>query len=152
MPEIDLHHHTADEALRAFVAFYNREFRKGSREPIRVIHGYGSSGEGGVIRRKLRTFLETCSASLEWKPGEDIENNPGFSMVYPRRSLPDVDVQLAAAILAFCVTPRTESKIAGEFRKYGQSAVKEAIRGLLKQGRLKESYKGGHRLFGPTGA
>src|SRR5467141_3745856 len=105
MAEVDLHGHTVYEALRIFSYVYNRHVRSGSKESLQVNHGYGSATEGldgGKIRRKLRTFLEGAADSLDWKPGEDLEGNPGVTIVFPRKILPACQNQLAADILAFC--------------------------------------------------
>ena len=147
MRELDLHDHTVDEALRVFVEFYNRHVRSGSREPLRIIHGYGSTEKGGKIRKKLRLFLESGAGSLEWKTGEDVEGNPGVTIVYPKKILQAREAQLAGDILEFCSIPRTESKIAGEFRKHAPREIKEAIRTLVRQGQLKELLKGGHETY-----
>lgn len=147
MRELDLHDHTVDEALRAFVDFYNGHVRSGREESLRVIHGYGSSGEGGKIRKKIRAFLEGAAASLDWRPGEDLEGNPGLTIVFPRKLLPALENQLAAGILAFCSIPRTESKIAGEFRKHGPREIKEAIRALVRQGQMKAILKAGRETY-----
>ena len=37
---------------------------------IRVIHGYGAQGEGGVIRDRLRAFCDTFGDCLEYERGE----------------------------------------------------------------------------------
>ena len=142
MRELDLHGLTVDEAMRAFVERYNQHLGSHSREPLRIIHGWGSSGEGGKIRRKIRDFLGASTSSLDWKPGEDVEGNMGVTIVYPRQILHAREDQLSAAILAFCSTPRTESKIAGEFRKYAPREIKTAIRALVRKDRLKEILKG----------
>jgi hypothetical protein len=139
--EIDLHGHTVDEALRLFVDFYNRHLRNGSQHSIRVIHGYGSSGEGGKIRRKIRLFLEQAGAEMEWRTGEDVEANPGVTIVFPRKPLPEPQTQLASEIQAFCSVPRTESKIAGEFRKHSPREIKQVIRALVRAGELKVILK-----------
>src|SRR5207249_3269794 len=116
-----------DEALRVFVEFYNQHVRSGSHEPLRIVHGYGSSGQGGKIQRKIRAFLEGSAVSLDWKPGENLEGNPGVTIVYPRKILLSREDQLATGIVAFCSIPRTESKIAGEFRNYAAREIKQAI-------------------------
>ena len=150
MAEVDLHGHTVDEALRIFIDVYNRHVRSRSKESLRVIHGYGSTTEGldgGRIRRKIRTFLEGAADSLDWKPGEDLEGNPGVTIVFPRKILATFQNQLAADILAFCSIPRTESKIAGEFRKNSALEIKEAIRTLVRQGQLKIAAKGDRETY-----
>jgi hypothetical protein len=146
MRELDLHGLTIDEAIRVFVGHYNRHLQ-GSREPLRIIHGWGSSGEGGKIRRKIREFLTEATDKLDWKPGEDVEGNLGVTIVYPRRTLPTPEEHLADALLDFCSSPRTESKIAGEFRNHNAREIKQAIRALVRQGRLQEIVKGGHATY-----
>jgi DNA-nicking Smr family endonuclease len=60
---IDLHNFTVAEALREFVRFYNNCVRSGYRGRLEVIHGYGSTGGGGVIREELRKYLKAHSES-----------------------------------------------------------------------------------------
>jgi hypothetical protein len=147
MRELDLHGHTVDEAFRLFLDFYNQHVRNGSEESIRVIHGYGSSGEGGKIRRKIRVLLEGAGDKLEWRRGEDVEGNPGVTIVFPSRLLPAAENQLASDILAFCSIPRTESKIAGQFRKHPPRDIKQAIRALVRQGQIKTILKGDRETY-----
>jgi hypothetical protein len=146
MLELDLHGLTNDEAIRVFIERYNRHVQ-GSREPLRIIHGWGSSGEGGKIRRKIREILTEATENLDWAPGEDVEGNLGVTIVYPRKALPARETHLAEALLDFCSSPRTESKIAGEFRNHSASEIKQAIRALARQGRLREIVKGGHSTY-----
>src|SRR5947209_20578164 len=108
MHELDLHGLTVDEALKVFVEFYNRHVRKSSREPLRIIHGYGSTEKGGKIRQKIRIFLDRGGDSLNWKTGEEVEGNPGVTIVYPRKILHAREDQLAGDILEFCSIPRSE--------------------------------------------
>ena len=142
-----MHGLTVDEALRAFVDFYNRHARGSSREPVRVVHGWGSSGQGGKIRLKLRQLLAEAAPNLDWKPGEDVEGNLGVTIVYPRNVIQPRQDELAAAILEFCSVPRTESKIGGEFRAYQPSEIKETIRSLLRRGQIREVVKGAHTAY-----
>ena len=62
--ELDLHGRTWAEAQQEFVHFYNHSLDQAT-DPnsiqLRVIHGYGSNGEGGVIRKRLRAFLDRHS-------------------------------------------------------------------------------------------
>ena len=50
-----------------------------------VVHGYGSTGEGGVIRGRLRGFLERHNDCLEFRPGENVDGNQGHTIVIPQR-------------------------------------------------------------------
>src|SRR5246127_5545670 len=127
MIDFDVHGLTVDEALKAFVDFYNRQVKLSSREPVRVVHGWGSSGQGGKIRLKLRELLAEAKPNLEWKSGEDVEGNLGVTIVYPRKAIQPREDQLATAIREFCSTPRTESKIAGQFPRYPSRNIKGII-------------------------
>ena len=91
MPElkIDLHGLQEREALRKFVRNYNAYVRGGGRDPIHVIHGYGSSGHGGVIQRALRAYLAANSVRLDKVVEGERLANPGFTIVYPKRLLPE---------------------------------------------------------------
>ena len=82
-----------------------------------------------------------------WIGSQDLEGNPGVTIVFPRKILATFQNQLAADILAFCSIPRTESKIAGEFRKNSALEIKEAIRTLVRQGQLKIAAKGDRETY-----
>jgi len=86
--EIDLHGLTVAEALARLTAHYNARIRAGDAGPIRVVHGYGSSGRGGDLRTAVREFLSRHAARLEFVPGEQYFNNPGVTVVYPKQLLP----------------------------------------------------------------
>ena len=147
MIELDVHGLTVNEALKVFVEFYNRQARGSLREALRVIHGWGSSGEGGKIRPKLRRLLAEAGPSLDWKAGEDLEGNPGVTIVYPGKVIQPRENELETAILEFCSIPRTESKIAGQFRKYEPREIKQAIRALLRRGQMKEILRVNHTAY-----
>ena len=38
---------------------------------IKVVHGYGSSGRGGVIKNEVHRFLDGCDSISDWIPGEE---------------------------------------------------------------------------------
>ena len=89
MRQIDVHGRSVLEAMRTFVAFYNDCLRGGYREGIEVIHGYGSSGTGGVILQELRNYLAANAGRLEsFVPGESV-GNVGVTIVYPKKILPE---------------------------------------------------------------
>jgi dsDNA-specific endonuclease/ATPase MutS2 len=84
---IDLHNFTIAEAIREFVRFYNSCVRSGYRGRLEVIHGYGKSGSGGVIREELRKFLKAHEETFgEFLAGESLRN-PGVTILYPRETL-----------------------------------------------------------------
>lgn len=85
---LDLHGMRVAEALRVFVQAYNQRVARGDGSPLRVIHGYGSSGGEGAIGRELRRFLERHADAATFMAGEDFSINPGFTVVYPRKRLP----------------------------------------------------------------
>ena len=148
MASIDLHGRTWSESLAELIATYNRILTTGpSSEVLEVVHGYGSSGTGGSLRRRVRSFLTAHNDRLEFKPGEESDGNPGHTIVLPVRPLPEVGDLLAEQVLEYCETARTQSKIAGKFRRYGDPKVIEAIRSLEKQGRLRAVAKGRNKAY-----
>lgn len=86
--EIDLHGLTVAEGLDRLIRHYNARLRAGDTGPIRVVHGYGSSGRGGDLRAAVREFLGRHTGRLEFVPGETFFNNPGVTVVYPKHPLP----------------------------------------------------------------
>jgi len=85
---IDLHGMTVAQALDAFVRYYNDCLRAGYRDRIEVVHGYGSTGRGGVLLSAVRDYLRQNSARLgSWVPGESV-GNVGITIVYPDKKLP----------------------------------------------------------------
>ena len=148
--EIDLHGHTWLEAQEEFIEFYNGTLdRVGNATSVQlgVIHGYGSTGEGGVIRERLRGFLQRFGDRLEFLKGEDFDGNPGLTIVIPLKRLPDRDGLLAEAIWKFCERPRSRSKVIGKFRKHGSPKVMQAVRSLEKEGRLTPRRKGAMKMY-----
>jgi hypothetical protein len=150
MSNIDLHGKTWTEALAEFLDLYNRTVARSgaSNATLDVVHGYGSTGSGGVLRRRIRAFLAKYPQCLEFKPGEDIDSNPGHTLISPMRPLPDTGGLLAEHIWEYCESPRTVNKIAGRFRRYGDPQVQQAILTLQKQGRLRPLSKGRFKEYG----
>ncbi len=148
--EIDLHGLTVDEAIRRFAAEYNALFERGYRDRIEIIHGYGSSGTGGVIRRRLRSFLSANADRFSQITEGDALGNPGVTYVYPKGRLPVATPQsaVAAAIVAFCSTPKSESKIVTKLvGRYGDPAIRAAIRELVRGGALRAVDGGAETKF-----
>jgi DNA-nicking Smr family endonuclease len=86
--ELDLHGLTVAQGLARLVAHCNARVRAGNTSPIRVVHGYGSSGRGGDLRAAVRAFLARHAGRVEFVPGERYFNNPGVTIVYPNHTLP----------------------------------------------------------------
>lgn len=125
---------------------YNQHVQRG-RSCIDVVHGYGSSGTGGVIKRRLRALLAAHAGQLSFVRGEDLDHNPGHTEVHPRNPLPTAADELATAIIDYCSNARTLEKIAGRFRRHGMPAVQAAVRTLTSSGRLRSAQRGAHKLF-----
>ena len=148
--ELDLHGHTWRESLQEFISVYNEAVNNGgelSRIEITVIHGYGSTGEGGVLRNRLRGFLRRFGDCLDFTPGEEIDGNQGCTIVKPVSLLPDMNDLLAEQIFDYCERQRSRSKVIGRFRRHGQPKVMQAIRDLEKQGRLERRNKRGMVVY-----
>ena len=86
---IDLHGLTESEALRRFIRDYNAYVRSGVRDPIWVVHGYGSSGRGGVLRDAVRRYISANLGRFDKVVEGDHLANPGVTLIYPKRLLPE---------------------------------------------------------------
>ncbi len=152
MDSIDLHGKTWAEALSDIIDVYNRMVQQGagSRDTLDIVHGYGASGTGGSMRVRIRSFLSRHSDRLEYVSGEDLDGNPGHTVVMPIRSLPGSVDLLAEKIWEYCDHPRTVKKITGQFRRDGDPKVQQAIRTLEKQSRLRAVYKGREKAYQAT--
>jgi len=131
---LDLHGFTWGDAREELVRAYNEAVERQEPLPLEVIHGYGASGKGSVLRSAVRTFLTLNG--VHFTPGEDYDGNPGHTLVTPGDPLPEGDARLRRAILAWCASPRTKSEISGKFRRHGQPAIDEAMRSLQTAKRL----------------
>ncbi len=142
--EIDLHGLTWTEALPAFIEFYNDEVQKTGRVggSLDIVHGYGSTGTGGVLRTRLRAFLQRHEEHLEFMPGESIDGNQGHTAVIPMLSLPSTEDALEEQVWTYCEQAKGRSKIIGKFRRHGEPTVIQAIKALESQQRLRVVHKG----------
>jgi DNA-nicking Smr family endonuclease len=69
--ELDLHGYTVVEAIEMFIQDYNTRVDNDQYGCLRIIHDYGSSGNGGVIRARLRAFLDEQLDKLRYEAGDD---------------------------------------------------------------------------------
>jgi len=144
--EIDLHGLTVAEAMERVRREYNRHLKAGRISALVFVHGYGSSGFGGKIRIKLRQYLQSQQKKLEIIEGEKV-GNPGMTIIYPRKKLPQLDDPLELEILDYCATPRSLKKIAGKFRKYGDVQVMDMLRSLERRELLGVQQRGKHKIL-----
>ena len=148
--EIDLHGLAWRDALGDFMRLYEdviSETVVPGNAQIAVIHGYGSTGEGGILRKRFRSLLAKFEECLEFTPGEQIDGNQGCTIVRPLKGLPDSTELLSEDILDYCRTPKTRSKITGRFRRHGDTKVIEAIQSLEKQGRIRKFHKKRYTMY-----
>ena len=135
--KLDLHGKTWAEAKAEFIEVYNGVV---GRDTLDVVHGYGSTGVGGgVLRERLRAFLARYPGHVTCKHGEQLDGNPGHTVVVPVKRLPTLEDQLAEDIWDYCAEPRTLSKVMGKFRRHGDPRVREAIGDLVAQRRLRRN-------------
>ncbi len=125
---LDLHGKTWPEALQDFVDAYNRAVQLGGHT-CRIPR---------ILRTRFRKFLEKHSTRLEFTTGERADGNPGYTVVTPKYPLPGADAALCELVWDYCEQPKTLSKIVGQFRRYGNPRVQQAVRSLEGQGRLRK--------------
>ncbi len=142
--EIDLHGYTVVEAIEVFVDYYNRNFSFGNKSSISVIHGYGSSGVGGGIKSTFHKFLLCNSEYLSFQTDTW---NPGKTVIFPERKLPPDANLLTSEIIEFCCNGKTESKIFGKFRRYGDLKVKKVLTKLVTNKQLSITKKGKYKYY-----
>ena len=147
--DLDVHGKTWAEALEEFVDAYNKAVQPGGNacRTLTVIHGYGSSGSGGILRTRFRRFLEKQGPRLEFTPGEKVSVNPGYTLVTPRFPLPGADAALSELVWDYCEQPKTMSKIVGQFRRYGTPRVQRAVKSLETQKRLRKAARAKNSVY-----
>lgn len=140
---IDLHGHTVAQAMKAFVRYYNDSVRGGYSGRIEIVHGYGSTGGGGVIRQHLRTYLAAHAGKFgSILPGEGL-GNPGVTVVYAKSVLPDGGGSISLvspaqeAILRLCSTPKAKERILIKLTgRFGDRVLRTEIDRLVQNGAL----------------
>jgi hypothetical protein len=95
----------------------------------------------------LRGLLKKYPERVEFVTGEDCESNPGCTIVYPVSPLPTLAEHISDEICRFCAQPKAEEKIIGEFRIFGEPLIKQAVKVLERQRKLRAVWKGKHRCY-----
>ena len=110
--EIDLHDKNVNEAINYFMIKYNEILSKGFKGEINVIHGYGSSGVGGKIKKRFKEFSDAYTSYFR----VSYNNNIGVTVVKPIKVLPNYDFLFENELLNFCSeTPKSLNKIQNKF-------------------------------------
>lgn len=146
---IDLHNMNRDEAIRFFIKKYNEAFKDGYRGEIVVIHGYGSSGKGGIIKKTLKEFLDSHTTYLDYM----VDTNPGITLVIPLKRINELQEIISSEILEFCKNnPKTMDKIKGNFfKKYRNNEINACVKKLVKQGLLITTLKKNGEVYKTKG-
>ena len=112
--ELDLHGKTWAEALNEFREFYNAAVRQHPNGGVvlELIHGYGSTGQGGRLQTSMRSYLErqVRAGLLSYRTGEAVDGNPGHTLVTTLRSLPAAGDDLADSIWEFASDPKPTAR------------------------------------------
>ena len=80
-----------EQAIRGFAVFLGSELEQAGSDGCRVltlIHGYGSSGRGGIIRQDVRAqlqYLKDRGVINDLFPGEDFSSRSGSGRQLLRR-------------------------------------------------------------------
>ncbi len=142
--ELDLHGYQVVEAIDIFVVHYNQRVRANDFSPISVIHGYGSSGGGSKIKTALRKLLEVSESNLTFQLDPW---NKGKTLVFPVSLILEGAGVISTEILDYCRSPRSQTKILGRLRRFGDVKVKRILLLLEKQGKLSSTLKGKYRIY-----
>ena len=102
--EIDLHDKNVNEAINYFMTKYNEILSKGFKGEISVIHGYGSSGVGGKIKKRFKEFSEAYTSYFN----VSYNNNIGITIVKPIKQLPNYDFLFENELLNSNLSPATK--------------------------------------------
>lgn len=139
MKEIDLHDKSVNEAIRYFIEKYNEILSNGFKEQINVIHGYGSTGVGGKIKKRFKEVSEVYKAHFKTIPGSNI----GITIIKPLKMIPDENFLLQKSLLEFCSSsPKNLSKINNNFfKEYTNAEIKKVIHQLIKKDLLVQIVK-----------
>lgn len=143
--EIDLHGMNVAMAAEYFIKSYNSALKRG--ENLRVIHGYGRDGHSSKIKKYITKLAMYEFGICDIVTGEKIDGNPGYTIIRPKKQMPETNIILEGEIFEFCEAPKTVEKIIGNFRKYGEPMVLEALKKMEKTGVLKSGYKGRYKVY-----
>lgn len=152
--KLDLHGKTWAEALSEFRDFYNTAMRThpGGGVQLEVVHGYGSTGQGGRLLTSMRSYLgrQAGLGLLSFRTGEVADGNPGHTLVTTLKPLPAAGDDLADSIWEYCARPQSHRKVMNRFRRHGDPQVNQAISLLQSQKRLRSLVVGREKGYEAT--
>jgi len=131
------------EALERLETQWRAEASASTPRQIRVIHGYGSSGRGGDIKKAVREHTARRRDVLRMVAGDGSEENPGVTVisVVVRH---DALQGLAKAMERFCARAgRTMAAVEQRFgARHDLADVREAVALLRRERRLTRERPG----------
>ncbi len=101
--ELDYHGLTASEAMVRFAADYRKIVRLPTAlRKFAVIHGYGSTGDGGIIKALLHRVLEfqRSRGALLFQASEGFDSHAGYTVITARAEMQQLPLGLFASLLA----------------------------------------------------
>lgn len=149
---IDLHGLSTDVAIQTFISRANKLCNAGHRGWVTVVHGYGSTGVGGVIKQRIRALLNHHADAYESRFNDAL--NPGSTEVRILKTLPlkqNPGTPLEEQVLLFCTSPKEESKICNKFHRRPITEIKEIIRQLQSRGLLMQVAVNGRKSWKTVG-
>ena len=60
----------AETAIERLQSEITKATKNGTRA-LKIVHGYGSSGRGGIIKQEVHRYLMGCADIVGWIPGEE---------------------------------------------------------------------------------
>jgi hypothetical protein len=128
--EIDLHNLSVADSMDHLMKYINEIYRKDSIVLLDIIHGYGSKGTGGKIKKKVLEYV-SISNSLEMY---ETSQNPGKTTVKVLKRIDIFTNPKALLIYNFIKeNPRGEKKIINKFRSFKDREVKSILKSLINQ-------------------
>ncbi len=144
MKVLDLHNYQTKEAIKETVAFLNSNLN----QEIKIIHGYGSSGKGGILKEKIRNFLEKNEDKMEIHYGERLRFNPGCTIVKLKKKITDNSGNdLKDQIKNFCTIAKPKEKIYNKFFKINSQEIDRILKELETEKVLQQIKKRGIKCY-----
>lgn len=144
--KLDLHGMKTKDAVERFISEYNAVLRRGEGR-LEIVHGYGSSGSGGDIRKAIIAMCEAHKDKLGLIKGE-ILGNKGVSVVIPSLPLPPRKYALDAVILAALTKPSTPKDVEDRIKGLASTPeIIESLEAMALSGKVAKEVAGGRMQY-----